>query len=143
MNELITDGDWSIIDSALCKVIEFTPNIDNKIKYRASIVFETGEFLDGVIGYIYHNNDFKNLLEAIEMQKKLPESEVLFFWSKKHYKNIIYKAISDFMPRMWIMLCPNDSYNIMRKNHYKPELTGEARYKATLPIKEWKPDVIE
>ncbi|MBU0534045.1 MAG: hypothetical protein KJ887_04535 [Candidatus Omnitrophica bacterium] len=50
---------------------------------------------------------------------------------------------SPFLPRLWVMVCPKGAFELMVDQNYKPELSGEARWKAQKPIIEWKPEVME
>lgn len=47
------------------------------------------------------------------------------------------------MPRMWVMLCRENAYELWTDQSYEPELQGLERYLAQKPIAEWKPDVME
>lgn len=143
MENLINESDCGLIDGELCKLIDFSPYNISGFPYRATVNLECNKFPNGVNGYIYHKEDFDNLSTAFKMKTSTPNTEVIFFWSKKQYKNFIYKALSAFMPRLWVMLCSVGTYKLHTDQNYRPELTGEARYKATIPVKEWKPDVMK
>lgn len=69
------------------------------------------------------------------------DEEVVIFWSKRHYKSYA-KLFSFSMPRLWVMICPKGAYDLIIDRNFKPELSGEARPKATLPIVQWKPEVM-
>ena len=143
MEQLVKDSDWNQIDgSQLCRLIDFTPS-NGSLSYRATIKFECKDYPNGVIGYIYHKDDFNNLSAATKIMASNPDTEIVFFWSKKQYKNFIYSFLSALMPRLWIMLSPTNAYEFFTNNDYHPEVTGEARYHVTAPIKEWKPIVIK
>lgn len=51
--------------------------------------------------------------------------------------------LSIFMPKLWVMICNKNSFELQTNSNFKPELTGEARWLASQPIEEYKPDVIE
>ena len=47
------------------------------------------------------------------------------------------------MPKLWVMICPKGTYELIVDSNYKPELSGEARWDAMKPITQWKPEVME
>jgi len=143
MEKLTKESDWSRIDgNQLCQLIDFSPS-NGSLSYRAAIKFKCKDYPNGAIGYIYHKEDFNNLSAATKMMASNPDSEIVFFWSKKQYKNFIYNFLSTFMPRLWIMLSSINAYEFFTNDDYHPEVTGEARYRATAPIKEWKPSAMK
>jgi hypothetical protein len=150
---LLRDKDWTEIDGRTCRVIEFIPMasikdglvlaIDKSTPY-ASVRLECKVFPgQEIIGYITHKLDFVNLWKAFKERGVNPDEEVIIFWSVEMYKFKIYKFLSSFMPKLWVMICPKEAYNLMTDREFKPELTGMARWKAEKPIIDWKPVVME
>lgn len=149
---LSNNRQWSPIESKMCRIIEFTSiasvkngkiiTIDKYTPY-ASIVFECSNQPNIFKGLITHREDYKVLWAIFNERKLGKDEEVLFFWSKKHYKNIFYSLLSALMPKFWIMICKKSSFELHTNPNFKPELTGEARWIASQPIEDFKPDVME
>jgi hypothetical protein len=89
-----------------------------------------------------HKLDFEHLSEAFSRRDEEPNTEVLIFWTKRHF-TWWAKLFAPFMPRMWVMLCPENAYELITDQTYKPELEGLERARAQEPIAQWKPDVME
>lgn len=151
---LIKDREWSVIDGEACRVIDFSPlgslidingkllSTDKTMPY-ACITLEC-EKLGHIRGYITHKMDFAHLWAAFKERTVKEDEEVIIFWTKKHYKGKGYaRLFPKFMPKLWVMICPKGAYDLITKQNFKPEITGEARAKATLPIVEWKPEVMD
>jgi len=150
---LLKDEEWSLIDGEICRVIDFVPMgssvkdgkaiaMDTTTPY-ASIQIECKKLSGEITGFITHKIDFINLWNAFKEREIRENEEVLIFWSINHYKNKIFKSLSRVMPKLWVMVCPKNAFEILTDDNYQPELQGEARAKATLPIMSWKPDVME
>lgn len=148
---LLRDSDWRIIDGELCRVINFVPLglikdgkvlALNKTTPYASITLECKKLPKKITGFICHKMDFTHLWLVFKERGIKQDEEVLIFWSKRHYKNIVYKILSVFMPRLWIMICQKGAFELMTNPNSRPELQGEARYLAEKPIVEWKPEVM-
>lgn len=148
--EFLKDIQWSVIDGELCRVIDFIPMAEVKsgkilaVKSTpyASIVLECKKLPTKTKGFITHKLDFMNLWSAFKERGVKQDEEVLIFWSKKHYKKV-YKIFSAFLPRLCVMICPKEAFELQTNLDYRPELNGEARWKATAPIVDWKPEVME
>lgn len=149
---LIKDNEWSVIDGELCRVIDFVPLglikngkvlALNKTTPYATVDLECKKLSKKITGFICHKIDFMHLWLAFKERGIKQDEEVLIFWSKKHYKNIVYKIFSAFMPRLWVMVCPKGAFELKVNPSYRPELTGEARWNATKPIVDWKPEVMK
>jgi len=150
-NIMRKDSEWSEIDGEPCRVIDFTslasvekgkvvaPDITTPY---ASVTLECKKIPNKVKGFVTHKMDFANLWKAFKERGISDNEEVIIFWSIKHYKNI-YKFSSLFLPRMWVMICHKGAFEIMVDPDCKPELKGEARAKAMMPIVDWKPEVME
>jgi hypothetical protein len=146
------NSEWRVIDEARCLVIDFIPfsSIENgkvvpldRTTPYASLVLECKKFPTRITGFITHKIDFMHLWIAFRERSIKEDEEVNIFWSKRHYKNILYKVFSAFMPKLWVMVCPKGAFKLSVDPNYKPEITGEARFKATRPIIDWKPEVME
>jgi hypothetical protein len=154
---LLKDKEWSVIDGEPCRVIDFSPlgslvDIDGKVHAMdkttpyASVAMECKKLGKNIRGYITHKEDFQHLWAAFKDRKVKENEEVIIFWTKKHYKVgswIGRKLYSAFMPKLWVMVCPKGAFELMADSNYKPELTGLARWNATAPIIQWKPEVME
>lgn len=137
------------IDKEICRVIKFTPHAklvgdkvvaDSRMDPYAFLTIETGKISGKVDLPIFHKDDFKNVSDAFK--ERGDDQEVLVVWSNNNYKNIAFKVSRSILPKLIVWLCPKDAYQIMTNREYKPELTGEARFLAERPIKEWKPEVM-
>ena len=95
-----------------------------------------------ITGYISHKMDFEHLWAAFKDRTVREDEEVIIFWTKKNYKRGA-SLFSAFMPKLWVMICPKGAFELMTNNTCKPELAGEARWKAQKPIIQWKPEVME
>lgn len=150
---LFKDKEWSLIDGEICRVVDFIPMggvvkngkvvVTDRIMPYASIHLECKKTPQKIIGFITHRIDFINLWNAFKERGVKENEEVLIIWSAKHYKNKIIKALSRIMPKLWVMICPRNAFERLTDNNFEPELRGEARAEAILPIADWKPEVME
>ncbi len=149
--DLLKDSQWNVIDGELCRVIDFVPMasikegkilaIDKTAPY-AFVVLECKKLPTKIKGLITHKVDFMHLWSAFKERGVKQDEEVLILWTKRHYKKV-YKIFSAFLPRLWVMICRKEAFELATNPDYKPELKGEARAKAEYPIIEWKPNVME
>jgi hypothetical protein len=139
---------WDSIDGKVCRVVKFSSfgKIENnkvlnlpKTSPYASLLVECNELDTNGLLFIFHKLDFFNFCEAFKQKK---ENEVLIIWTAKHYKNFVYKILSSIMPKLIVWVCQKGAYELMTDRNYKPELSGEARFLAEKPIKEWKPEIM-
>ena len=146
----LKDNQWSLIDGEFCRVIAFTPLglikdgkvlSLNKTTPYASITLECRKLPEKITGFICNKMDFIHLWSAFKERGVKQDEEVLIFWSKKHYKKL-YKIFSAFLPRLWVMICPKGAFELETNPGYRPELKGEARWNASKPITDWKPEVM-
>jgi hypothetical protein len=149
---LLTNKQWSKIESKLCRIQEFHPIasvkngkiiLSNTTSPYASISFQCSGESKIYKGSITHKEDFKVLWAIFKERQINSNEEVLFIWSNKHYKNIFYSLLSNFMPKLWVMVCKKSSFEIHTNPNYKPDLTGEARWLESQPIEDFKPDVMK
>ena len=82
----------------------------------------------------------KMFMEAFEERKE--GQEVLVIWSNNNYRNVAFKLSRSILPKLIVWLCPKEAYLLMTDQSYKSGLSGEARFLAEKPIKEWKPEVM-
>lgn len=145
------DSEWSVIDGEPCRVISFTPfaSIENgkvvspnKTEPYAFIILECKKLTQNAKGFITHKIDFQHLWVAFKDRGVGQNEEVIIFWTIKHQKSYA-KIISVFMPKLWVMICPNGAFELMTDSNWKPELSGEARWNAQKAIVEWKPEVMK
>jgi hypothetical protein len=149
---LVKDSQWSVIDGELCRVIDFIPMatiengkllaLDRTIPY-ATVVLECKKLPTKIRGFITNKLDFVHLWSAFRERTIKQDEEVLIIWSKKQYKNIIYNIFSTFMPKLWVLVCPKNAFELETNINYRPELQGEARWNASKPIIDWKPEVMK
>ena len=148
---LLNDNDWSLIDGQLCRVKVFTPMAtiqegkilapDKTIPY-AFVTLECKKLLDTVQGIISHSLDFTNLWTAFYESSLEKDEEVLIIWSKRQYKKYA-KIFSRAMPRLWVMVCAKESFELQTDKNFRPELGARARWNAIRPRADWKPDVMK
>jgi len=148
---LLKDSDWSQIDGEVCRITLFTPlgsvvDKDGKVRAMdmttpyAAITIECQTLGNNITGYITHKIDFRHLWAAFEERKVAENEEVIIIWTTKNYKRF---TPSFGMPRLVVWVCPKGAFELMTDNTYKPELGGEARFRAKAPIVEWKPEVMK
>lgn len=144
------DSEWSIMDDdEPRRVIAFSPIAsvqngkvvapDKTVPY-ASITLQYKQ--NKIEGFVTNRMDFAHLWAAFKERGVYDNEEVIVFWTVKNYKYKFLKFLSALLPKMWVMICPKDAFELMIDKDYKPELSGEARAKATLPIIDWKPEVM-
>jgi hypothetical protein len=148
---LLKDNEWSQIDGEACRVTDFAPlgsvvDIDSKVQAMdmttpyASITMECRKLGKNITGYITHKIDFRHLWAAFKERTVRENEEVIIFWTTKNYKRFIP---SFGMPRLLVWVCPKGAFELITDKTYKPELSGTARFYATKPIVELKPDVMK
>ncbi len=147
---LRNDKEWGVIDGELCRVKVFTPSArvehgrviaPTKTDPYASIVVECDALPHGATGLITHRTDFLHLWNAFNERGVRDGEEVLVFWTRRNLKSYA-RLMSKLMPRLWVMICPKQAFELMTDEGFKPELTGLARWEAQRPLVEWKPDVM-
>jgi hypothetical protein len=139
---LLRDSDWAPLDGEACRVTSLTPLGFTKRMPLASIELESPLLPEPTTGFVAHKLDYEHLTEAFRLKESEPNSEVLIIWTKDFLKRSA-KLFARYMPRMWVMLCPVNAYELITDQTYKPELRGLERHEAQSPIAEWKPDVMQ
>ena len=151
MRKFISNKDWSEVDGKLCKLVSFdtrnTTCVNDKVYTNTAgeygrVVFHSSCSNEPIEGYIFHKVDFLNLHTIIKNRGVSEEQEVLFFYLNKNYKRI-YRIFKIFLPKLYLMVCKKDSFLLIEDKNFKPELKGEARYIASAPIFEIKPEVMK
>jgi len=150
---LSSDSQWSEIDGELCLVLDFIPMglikngkviaLNRKTPY-ASLHLECKK-LPGykITGFITNKLDFIHLWKAFKERHVKAGEEVIIGWSIKYYKNWLYKVLAFMMPKLWVMICHKGAFELMTDPNSKPNLKGEARAMAELPIIDWKPEIMK
>ena len=139
---LLRDSDWAPLDGEVCRVTTLTSLGYTKGLPYASVELESPLLAEPTTGFVTHKLDFEHLSEAFSRRESEPNTEVLIIWTKRFLKRGA-KLVSRFMPRLWVMLCRENTYELMTDQTYEPELRGLERHLAQKPIVEWKPDVME
>lgn len=153
MTEILlrNDKDWSVIDGEPCRVTAFTPSAtveDERVTAHskhapyATIDIECLGLAHDATGFITHKTDFLHLWSAFSERGAREDEEVIVFWTKSYLKRHA-RMLSKFMPRLWVMVCPKEAFELMTDADFKPELSGLARWEAQKARVEWKPDVLE
>ena len=147
---LTKDKEWSIIEGEVCRVIDFTPwasvkdgnlkTFDISTPY-ASVTLECRKFPNRITGFITHKLDFLHLWAAFKERGVKENEEVLISWYKKGLRTFA-KIFSIIMPKLVVMICKKEAYELINDQSFKPELKGEARFNAERPIVEWKPEIM-
>ena len=139
---LLRDSDWAPLDGEICRVIRLTPMGFAKGMPLASIEIESPVLPETTTGFVNHKLDYEHLTEAFRRKETEPDTEVLIIWTKKFLKRSA-KLFAPFMPRMWVMLCPTNAYELWVDPTLRPELDAEERVRAQDSIADWKPDVMQ
>ncbi len=147
----IKDSEWKAIDGELCRVISFDPRasvqggkvvaIGKTLPY-ASLTFECKKLPGIVRGLVTHKTDFSHLWAAFRERAISENEEVIVVWTAKRYRYKFLGTFSLAFPKLLVMICPKGAFELMTNPNWKPELTGEARAKAILPIAEWKLEIM-
>ena len=150
---LLRNSDWRVVDGEGCRVTDFVPMatikegkvlaINRALPY-AAVHLQCKNFPNQkVTGFICHRLDFIHLWRAFKDRGVRPDEEVIIIWSGKHYKNWLYRILAFAMPRLWVMICQKGAFELIIDPSSRPDLTGEARARAELPIIHWKPEVMQ
>ena len=152
-NTLSKDGDWSAIDGRICEVLRFAPfarvdggkviSTDRTMPYALITINcrESGVELPAEsVGAINHKADFKRLWAAFVERGVGDDEKITILWSKQNLKPAA-KLISVFMPRLAVTIFKAEAYAIVSDFEYRPDIRGQARYPASLPLHHWQPGV--
>ena len=92
-------------------------------------------------GFITHRTDFLHLWNAFNERGVRDDEEVIVVWTRQYPKTYA-RLMSKFMPRLCVMICPTQAFELMTDQDFKPEMTGTARWEAQRPLVEWKPNAM-
>lgn len=151
------DSEWSVIERRACRVIGFTPFASvengevvapNLTDPYASVTLECTGMPGAVKGFVTHKVDFANLWATFKERGVSDDEEVVIFWTTKDYKYRFLRFFSRAPPKMWVTIRPKGSSEILEKlcdptRHWEPGFDPAAAVRATLPIVEWKPQVMQ
>jgi hypothetical protein len=167
----LKDSDWASIDGQLCLVTAFTPmaKVENGSVVAmsagtpyASVRLRCERSADDITGFISHKTDFAMLWAAFKQRTAVPgtrvevhspealnpsglgeDEEVWLVWTRQYYRGAA-RLFGSFLPRLVVMVSRKDAFEIVldRKGRIRPELKGEARAMATLPLVTWTPEVM-
>ena len=148
---LLKDSEWATIDGEICRVIDFNSLAvikDEKIQRvdvmpYASVTFECKKVPGKISGFINYREDFQHLWIAFKERGVKSNEEVLIIWSRNHYTFKWLRILSFLLPKLRVMICPKGAYELITNPRSKPELSGEARAKASLPIVDLKSKIME
>lgn len=134
MTEIVlrSDTEWGVIDGEPCRVKVFTPwaSVEDgrvtalsKTAPYASIEIECGALPQDATGFITNRTDFLHLWRAFNERGVREDEELIIFWTRRYLKRYA-RLLSIFMPRLWVMICPREAFELMSDPNFKPELTG-------------------
>ena len=148
---LLRDKEWDVFYKELCLVTDFCPlatikngkviTLGASTPY-AAVDLKCRKFTGTIKGFITHKLDFMHLWHAFKDRTVKENEEVIIVWLKGYYKGFA-NLFSFAMPKLEIMICKKDAYNLMTDQNFKPELQGEARFLAEKPIVDLKLDVMK
>ena len=166
----ITDRDWTSIDGQLCIVTAFVPiakmengkiiAISHTTPY-GSVHLKCENSPDDIIGFITHKTDFAMLWAAFNQRTDVagtrfeilsPElnssglgenEEVWLVWTQSKYRTGA-RLFRRLLPRLIVMVSRKGAFELVlaRTRRIRPDLQGEARATATLPLATWTPKVM-
>ncbi|NCN83546.1 MAG: hypothetical protein GW808_07295 [Sphingomonadales bacterium] len=151
MSNLITESDWAAIDGEICQITKFTPLakiiggkiIDKSLsKPYALVTLQCPRLPRDTVGGITHKLDFMHLWAVCVEGQLTTAEEVHIAWTKSSLK-MPAKLFSRFMPGLAVMICKAGAYELITDPQCQPDLTGEARFKAQMPITQIIPDVLK
>jgi len=148
---LLKDSQWAKIEEEVCRVINFNPLATVKngkirridVMPYASVTFECKKIPGKITGFVNYREDFQHLWIAFKERGIKKNEEVLIIWSRNHYTFKWLRFFSFLLPKLRVMICPKGAYKLITNDKWKPELTGEARAKASLPIVDLKSKIME
>ncbi|HUD44469.1 MAG TPA: hypothetical protein VMR41_02935 [Patescibacteria group bacterium] len=145
------DNEWKEIEDKFCKVLEFNPialvknsqviTSDKSTPY-ASVILRCEGKQEKIKGYITHKIDFFSLWQIFKERKVSKAEEVNIVWTTKQYKYFFVKYISVLFPKLRIMVCPKEAFELLTDLNFRTDLTGKKRAMAEMPILDLKPDIM-
>jgi hypothetical protein len=151
--QLVTDRDWAFLEGKPCVVTRFDPLAvvdDGRVKslsWRtpyAMIQFKCYELGEGapdtITGGVFHKQDFERLWQTLMDRGVRDDETVVVIWSKR---NLPFgtRSLAMFMPRLAVLVFKTDAYRGLLDNDFRPEITGEERFYASMPIERLQPSI--
>lgn len=168
---LLKDKDWASIDGRLCLVTDFVPlarvesgrvRAMSQTTPYASVRLKCEDSPDDITGFIGHKTDFAMLWAAFNERTVVPgtrvevrsaeelnpnglgeNEEVWLVWTRKNYVATA-RLLSWFLPRLVVMVSRKGAFELVldREGRLRPDLKGEARFKAEAPLVTWTPKIM-
>lgn len=132
---LLGDRDWKQIADSPCIVSKMHPG--QKGSLAAIELRRVGTEFD-LIGLIFHKKDFENLLSAFKVKDQGEGRIVVIEWSTNSLTGL-RRIFSPFLPRLSVYVFAERSFELSVNPALEPQLTGEARFLAELPLAVWTP----
>ena len=168
---LLKDKDWAPIEGRLCLVTDFVPlakvengrvrTISSATPY-ASVRLKCEDSTDQITGFIGHKTDFAMLWAAFNKRTEVPgtrvevlspeelnpgglgeNEEVWLVWTRRNYAPAA-RLFSWFLPRLVVMVSRKGALKLVldRQGRLRPDLKGEARFKAEAALVTWTPRIM-
>ena len=168
---LLKDEDWASIEGRLCLVTDFVPlaKVENgqvlpvsSATPYASVRLKCEDSTDDITGFIGHKTDFAMLWAAFNKRTEVPgtrvevrcpeelnpdglgeNEEVWLVWTRKNYAAAA-RLFRRFLPRLVVMVSRKGALELLldREERLRPNLKGEARFKAEAPLVTWTPAIM-
>jgi len=167
----LKENDWASIDGQMCLVTSFTPKakVENGAVVAmsagtpyASVLLRCERFADNITGFISHKTDFAMLWAAFKQRTAVPgtrvemltpeelnptgleeDEEVWLVWTRENYRPLV-RLFRRSLPRLIVSVSLKGAFELAldRTGQIRPELKGEARAMATIPLVTWTPKVM-
>lgn len=133
---LVSNSDWSAYQNRPLIVTRFM-----KVSgvARASVTIEGQDVPAGTTGMIFHKADANHLASAFAEKAKGDDRLVVIEWSTDHLRGI-KKLLAPFLPRLTVGVFTVESFELVTRPEFRPELKGVARFNAERPIAIWSPE---
>lgn len=118
-----------------------------------------------ITGFITHKTDFAMLWAAFHRRTRVAgtrlefgslsneinpdglgeNEEVLLVWTQTQYRALARLFGKGWWPRLIVMVCPKGAFGLIldRTGQIRPDITGLARARASLPLVTWRPEVMK
>lgn len=96
------------------------------------------------MGFITHKRDFLHVWQAFaEHEVKLGHEEVLAYWTKRHYSNLISRLFAFGMPRLMVMTCVAGTFDACKNGlDWPAKEPGEVLVMGLQSRKWWKSEMM-
>jgi hypothetical protein len=108
----------------------------------AAIEIESTALAEPTTGFITNKADFQHLWHVFNVRGVSDDEDVLVIWNKSNLRRGT-RWFSRGLPGLVVWVCPKEAYELLTDERFRPELHGEARFLASRPIEEWKPEVMD